>query len=86
MTKTEQQPKGIPFLGIFLLSGAILMFMVAGMTCFVGAAHEHADESCTELCSALGHKKIKMTDLGCVCENTETQERKVHTGAMEIVR
>ena len=76
----------IPFLGILILFGGIVGLMVLGMTCFVSGARGHADEECTKLCTALGHKKIEMTDLGCVCENPGTQERNVHTGPLESVR
>jgi len=82
----SKKKKTIPVVGILVLCGAFIGVSVAGLTCFVGAAQEHADKSCTELCEALGHKKVKMTDLGCVCEDPNTQERKVHTGPLETVR
>jgi hypothetical protein len=82
----NKKNKHIPIVGILVLCGAFIGVSVAGLNCLVGAAQEHADNSCTELCEALGHKKIKMTDLGCVCEDPDTQERKVHTGPLEVVR
>jgi len=78
--------KTIPVGGILFLVGAVVLLFAVGMNCLINSVNEQADESCTELCDALRHKKIKMTDLGCVCENTETQERQVHTGPLEVVR
>ena len=81
-----RQPKRIPFLGVLLLCGVAFGIMLGGFNCLVTQAQNRAQEQCTELCAALGHKKIKMTDLGCVCENPKTEEREVHTGPLEVVR
>lgn len=63
----------------------MMAFMVGLVFVMLNVAERHADEECTELCSALGHKKVKMTGLGCVCESPETQERTVHTGPAELI-
>ena len=88
MTKvkiTAPKQKGPPVLFVAGVFVCIALLFVGGAWLLSGAMHRHADNECTELCDALGHKKVKMTDLGCVCENPETKDRKVYAGPVEMV-
>ena len=69
-----------------VVAGGIFGLIVGGLSCLVNAAEERADAGCTELCDALGHKKVKMTDLGCVCKDPDSDERKVYAGPLEVAQ
>lgn len=76
----SNRKKPSPLLFVLVLGALFIGVSGWGLSCLVENMEEYADQECADLCTALNHKKIKMTDLGCVCEDPETGKRHVHGG------